>query len=317
MAILTITNNYYTIITTLLKDKGFSYISIDSLSELQLNELFDLYILQFINYDNNNDYYKIHLGIYCLINNNKYQAQNIFNYLYPTIEVSLLLGLNYLSEKNHLINAAKEGSLKAIMVLAKRYQHIKDYDNYVKILSIGVRKNYLKPMIELGNYYKNIEKDEEKMLMYLNRAIDEHNCNTSKIILGNYYYEKNEFDLAVYYLTSIEENGKVYYLLSNIYKQMKSTLNIKYLKKACHYDNIQAMNEYSLFLIKNRKYKLAVNYLNYVLDNSNKQNELLDAKLMMGFICFRRNEKNKIKEYIKEEMMEMFESFKENLLIIC
>jgi tetratricopeptide (TPR) repeat protein len=154
-------------------------------------------------------------------------------------------------------------------------------------------------MIELSNYYDVVLKNNNEKIKYLLRAIDDHNDNVAKILLGIHYYTKNQYDKMFKYfdMAKLDNNtdtnesniflylGKYYYktkdydkMIINYNKAINKNNSMALYDMACYYQQIKKYDEMKNYLLQAISYNnpvamhgLAIYYK--LIKNYNKMNE--------------------------------------------
>jgi len=174
---------------------------------------------------------------------------NYIGYYYNCIEKNHDLIIKYYNR------AIENGYIQSASNLALYYKSLKMYDEMKKYFLIGVVKNDVYSMNQLGIHYQLVEKDYEQMKLYYIMAIDK-DCVESMINIGCYYRDiekdfdkmfeffakaiqldyKLAYDQLVLFLTNYETDQKV---RGDIINKFENTFSndqlVEIIKVLCYY----------------------------------------------------------------------------------
>ena len=158
-------------------------------------------------------------------NGNKHSSNNLGHFYEITSK-------DYNLMKVYYKKAIKQGSMDACINLGNYYWGKKEYEKAYQCYYIGVNYNSNFCMARLGDYYKNINVNEDLMLDYYHKAVKNGN-NEVYVDLIKYYFDKNEDFVSYKYINK----------LINIRNVKILNLLIEYLVKSTNYPEPQIIDK--------------------------------------------------------------------------
>jgi tetratricopeptide (TPR) repeat protein len=228
------------------------------------------------------------------------------------------------SAKKYFKMGVDLGHIESMYELGMCEKDDKNYEMMEEYLIMASEKKHVESMIELGVYYENIGDLRDRD--YFQSAIE---CSTNRTAimnkLGNYYFNKNKFNIAKIYLNmSVREGSRMgCHYLTILYINlidnghckcftnlcyfdldiiMKYKLNVRVPLKLMirHYDIIQLYYDYIISCGKYTKYKNTLNTCyNFIELCENTECDDLDS-LYRYYIKSQCNYDNELVDYIHE-----------------
>ncbi len=252
-------------------------------NEPLIHSLYDLFMYDIIEDDNNDNKYLDFVGTY-----------------------STYIKINYELAEKYYLKAIEMGNESAIYNLGRLYKILKRYDKmeeyYNKILD-------KETAYELGKYYSKTSL--EKSLKYYTIAAEKGNNNACQK-LGMFYFQSKQYDLMdKYYMLSFECGDKdvLYQLISNYMHIKNNEKLLKYLKLSLNNNDYKSLISSILYFNNINKYEpeLESYILTFIKNNTNDYGlkeivtYLIKYKKLFDVFSFDNNEENKsiIKKIIK------------------
>ena len=231
------------------------------------------------NYIENNNYYEafINLLFYAILENKQPIFDeviiNINEYeLKEYLKINLYEGISYINSlkalalKGNMYANAQLGSLEYSGIISGKTDYEKCYEYYMK----ASLKGHPKATWMVGNLIftgKVKEKSVEKMLLFLNKAVDLKSI-ASLNTLGRYYLNINEKTALKYFKKAAKFGYPYAYNNLGMYYERKNDLKLakKYYKLSADLLNSWALNKMGEICLNENNYKDALFYFNKAIE---------------------------------------------------
>lgn len=164
----------------------------------------------------------------------------------------------------------------------------KDIDKAISYLEKAVSLENENAKLLLAQIY--LQEDVYENIPRAMKWLEESENQLAYYILGKEYFKgehiEKDLEKAIHYLSQCDDNEYAYYILSKIYEEMENDhLSIYYLKQACHKEYEPALVKMTKLLVEGQKAEKdvdkAIDYLKIADSNNNQFAQYMLGKLFL------------------------------------
>jgi hypothetical protein len=203
----------------------------------------------------------------------------------------------YRRMENAFQTGIKFGCSESMYMLARYYCEIKKYEEAKKLLIMSNEKRSWKGREELGNYYRDVEKDFDKMKKCYDEGIIDHDWKCA-VGFGKFYEKNRQYKKAIIFYKERMEKGMIFYKLQfqlgrmyHFTHQYKKAWEIFDSSKTMNYDILNALGHTNIRLGKKEL------GMKQIEESCNEEYGCVKAMNFMAFT--HRNDIKKCVKYLK------------------